>query len=190
MNTNPLKPQTIWLPAQGWEVTLPLEPYQTFSGSRERRVSEPVEEKVPVLVHLCMKRISNLQSNTCGFVIHLPRHLLLWDTSKPPFNIFWRCLGIGVLALGSSRLQELWSFPCSPVFYGSIDFILLRPLTFCALLRLERDPNRPHAPAGHEPSWNIKLLESRCYLLWAAVQFAISCTILCHQQSPRTVESG
>lgn len=82
-------------------------------------MSEPVEEKVPVLVHLCMKRISNLQSNTCGFVIHLPRHLLLWDTSNPPFNIFWRCLGIGVLALGSSRLQELRSFPCSTVFYGT-----------------------------------------------------------------------
>lgn len=63
-----------------------------------------------------MKRISNLQSNTCGCVIHLPRHLLPWDASNPPFNIFWRCLGICVFfALGSSLLQELWSFPCSSV---------------------------------------------------------------------------
>lgn len=128
-----------------------------------------------------MKRISNLQSNTCGFVIHLPRHLLLWDTSKPPSNIFWRCLGIGILALDPLASKSCEVFRVL-IFYGSIHFILLHPLPFCALLWLERDPHRPHAPAGHEPSWNIKFVG-------IALLPIMGCSSICNQRR-HTVSSA
>lgn len=145
-------------------------------GGGIKGVPEPVEEKAPVRVHLCMKRILNLQSNTCGFVIHLPRHLLLWDISNPPFNIFRRCLGIGVFALGSSLLQELWSF--------SLFFCILRGhqlhsrMSTFSLRLWTWSTHGPHAAAGDGPSWkssrwNLAAAFERHFHLQSAVPLSV-----------------
>lgn len=56
---------------------------------REREKTDvplPTPEKVPLLALLCVKRNLNLQSNTCGFVIHLPRHFFLQRHLKTPLK--------------------------------------------------------------------------------------------------------
>lgn len=92
---------------------------------------------------------------------------------NPPFNMFWRCLGIGVLALGSSRLQELWSFPCSTVFYGSIDFILLHPLTSCAYV-VRTGATRSTCASG---SWTVLKYQ----IAGIALLPIMGCSSICNQ---------
>lgn len=56
---------------------------------REREKTDvplPTPEKVPLLALLCVKRNLNLQSNTCGFVIHLPRHFFSPKTPENPLK--------------------------------------------------------------------------------------------------------
>lgn len=45
--------------------------------------------KASLLALLCVKSNMNLRSNTCGFVIHLPRHFPLWRHLTTFLNTVW-----------------------------------------------------------------------------------------------------
>lgn len=128
-----------------------------------------------VCVHLCIKRILNLQSNTCGFVIHLPRHLLLWDISKHPFNIFSKVFRDWCFR--TSLFQETWSFL---LYFKRVSTL------FSYIHSQSGALNVIHTPVGDEKSW-----KSNCRNLPVAfkLQFHLQSAVpYSYQQSARTVE--